>query len=186
MYNKSMKRFLIIPFLTILLTSCVLYGTGTRTITGTLSGTVPANVKVGVFPPTSVFYYDNFTPGDPDKIFADGSTVIHNPVLYTIPSANTYTITLPEDPSTISSLISWDDANLNNQFDIATENAYLPVKTISGTDYVVHFFTSIDAQLITYIVNYSDISLYATEDFPNQFTDNFDAIGADGFNFIFD
>ena len=195
-YNVDMRKIIILC-LTILLSSCVYYGSGIRTVTGSIGGTVPANLKIGVFAETVTFKYDNFTPGDPDRVYMDhldnyfgsGTSVTYTPVvLATLDTATTYTITLPSDPSTIKCLIAWDDVLNDNIFDIENESAYLPVKNIFNVDSVVNFFDYIElAQVITYISNYSALTLYTGNYIPISYsTDNFDAIGADGFNFIFD
>ncbi|MBI9100507.1 MAG: hypothetical protein JEY91_18660 [Spirochaetaceae bacterium] len=196
-YNGNMRKYLL-PLLTVFLCSCILNGSGIRTLSGTLSGgLLTANVKVGVFAPDVTFIYDNLTPGEPDSIYHDqnlNTTGTFTPiVLATMDSSDSYRITFPEDPATVNCLIAWDDANGNDIYDMDTnpgpgEIAYLPVKTINGIDSVVTHFTSIEvAQEITYIVNYADLSLYTTIDrFPSEFTDNLDVTGAEGFNFIFD
>jgi len=170
-----------------MLASCVLYGSGIRVVEGTLSGTVPVNAKIGLFPNTdsNTFLYDQFNNGDPDVIYQNKIGAIVGtfiPVLLVSPaSGNSYSITLPEEPSTIKCLIAWDDINGDDIFDIGTESGYLPVKSINGTSHVVKSFSYIDVtEVITYIVNYSNLSYTETHE------DNFDAIGADGFNFVFD
>jgi len=192
-YNRNMRKYLI-PLVTIALCSCVYYGSGIKIVTGTLSGALlTSNVKIGLFPEDITFYYDSYTNGaDPDKIFEEknaGPAGSYTPVvLGTFPTSASYTITFPDDPSIINCLVAWDDVNGDNDFDLdGSEMAYLPVKTVNGELSVVTNFGYIEeVQVITYIVNYVDIDLYADSDFPDKFTDNFDAIGAGDFNFIFD
>lgn len=172
-----MSKYLVLILL-ILITSCVYYGSGIRTVTGTVTG--GSNVKVGVFPSTVIFYPDTFVPaGDPDVVYSDNlynTDGIFTPVDFVSPSGGAYSIILPEDPSLINNLIAWDDTNNDNIYDMPAEAAYFPVKAINGTDYVIKYFTNIEVtEEITYIVNYGD-----------HYDDNFDAIGADGFNFTFD
>ncbi len=176
-------KIILILFLSILASSCVFYGSGTRTITGEITG--GSNVKIGLFPPSDTFSYDVYTPGDTDKVFDDNTTDTFTPVTDPQPVSpgadNSFTITFPVDPSTVKTLLAWNDLNSNDIYDMATEAAYFPVKTIGGTGYVVTGFTYIETvEVITYIVHYTDTSYTYT------YNDNFDAIGASGFNFTFD
>jgi hypothetical protein len=186
-----MKKF-ILPVCTVILCSCILYGSGIKTLTGTLSGgLLTANVKVGLFADGITFLYDNLTPGDPDKIDReenDGNTGTYTPVvLGTLLTATSYTITFPDDPSTVKSLVAWDDADLDGVFDLdGSEIAYFPVKTINSVNSVITHFTYIDiTEVITYQAVFHNIDPLAA-DFNTLHSDNFDAIGAGDFNFNFD
>jgi hypothetical protein len=192
-YNKGMKR-IFFPVLSILLVSflisCVLYGSGITTISGDLSGVLQtAAVKVGVFEPDVYFYYNSYSSGEADEVFSDqdgyeygGSTsTAYAPVVFVNPgTALEYSLILPDEPSTVTCIIAWIDDG-DDLFDIATEKAWLSVKTINGSSQIVNFFTYIEeVEEITYLVNYSNLTYTEAHD------DSFDAIGADGFNFVFD
>ncbi|MBB6481365.1 hypothetical protein [Spirochaeta isovalerica] len=199
-----------IPVLAVLisLSSCVLTGSGIRDISGKLFGTVPASVKVGFFPPGNDYAFtydkteDDSTGGaDKDMVFTnatghekDGSTGVHvfTPVagLIATPSGGEFSLTLPDDPTTITCLIAWDDANDDDQFDLGSEDAYLPVIELEGKNHVVHHFSYIEVvENITYEAVYSTMDrddVYYDLDFYEPRQDGFDVIGADGFNFYFD
>lgn len=193
-YNNTMRKYLIL-IIPIILSSCVYYGSGIKTVTGSMSGgLLTGTVKVGLFSDNLTFLYDNFTPGDPDKIYQEksaGPAGSYTPIIQGTVTSSTYTITFPDDPSIINCLIAWDDVNTDGFFDLdGSEIAYLPVKTINNELSVITNFTYIEeVKLITYIVNHTDIDLFSTSPttiFPNKLTDNFDAIGAGGFDFVFD
>lgn len=189
-YNKNMIKYAFL-LLIVVFASCVYYGSGIRTVTGTISGTVPANVKIGLFPPDepNIFIYDEQNATDKDIIDRNNSgatTGSFSPVLFESAAADgTFSIEFPEDPATIKCLVAWDDLNGDNIFDLGSEDAYLPVKTINGTDYVVHHFTYIEVtEVITYLAVYSNMDPQSV-DFDTLYDDNFDAIGAEGYNFNF-
>jgi hypothetical protein len=146
---------------------------------------------VGVFENGVSFEYDNGVPeGEPDVIFrdqlgnevGDGTAPVYSPVVYFSSGlSGSFTLTLPDDPSTIECLIAWEDVNDDNIYDFDTEIAYLPVKAINGESSIINSLTYIEvAEEITYIVNYTEISS------GESHQDNFDAIGSEGFNFVFD
>lgn len=184
-----MRKILII-IATTLICSCDWYGSGITTISGSLSGVLQtANVKVGAFSDNLSFLYDQYTPGDSDVIFTDqaGNEVgdltapVYTPIVIASPGlSGSYSLSLPDDPTTIKCVIAWIDDG-DNFYDFDTEKAYLPVKTIDGSSYIITSFSYIEVvEQITYIANYSDQSYITT------YQDNLDAIGADGFNFVFD
>lgn len=185
-----------LPFLVLILSSCILLGSGTRIVSGTLTGNVPATVKVGLFAPGSAttFIHDSFNNLDLDIVKANdlGDEIgdaagPFTPVVVAVPSGGSYTIEFPEDPSTVKCLIAWNDVDGDGlyDFDNTAETAYLPVKTIDEVNYAVHHFSSIEeASVVTYLAIYSNMD-YSAVDFGIFYDDNFDAIGADGFNFNF-
>ncbi len=187
-----MKKYFI-PLSAIVLCSCVLYGSGIKIITGTLSGgLLTANIKIGLFAADddNTFLYGVTEGTGKDVIYkneSDETTGLFTPVLYVSPAGdNTYTISFPDDPSTVKCLVAWDDGNSDNIFDLATEIAYLPVKTIDSVDYVVHHFSYIElVEVITYYAVYSNLDSTAI-DFGTLYNDNFDAIDAENFDFNFD
>ncbi len=133
-----------------------------------------------------VISYDTLTPGDTDVVFSDNETITYTPVVFVSPAAdNTYSLILPEDPATINNLIAWNDLNSDDLYDLGTEAAYFSVKIIGGENCTVKSFSYIEeVQVITYIVNYfyfdSDLEIFFYLD------DNFDVIGAGGFDFYLD
>ena len=178
-----------IPLLTVILCSCVLYGSGIRTIPGTLKGTVPANAKVGLFARdvANTFIHDSPNNTDEDIIYRNllpgDTTGSFTPIVFVSPSiGDTYTITFPNNPSTVKYLVAWDDLNADNIFDLGTEQAFLPVKTINSVDNVIHHFSYLEiVEVITYIAVYS---VNTTNDSLRN--DNFDAFGNSGIDFNFD
>jgi len=196
-----MKK-LLIPLVAILFSSCVLTGTGSREVSGSLNAAAPATVKVGLFPPGKeyTFSFDELNDEygtEKDEIFKndlsqekDGSvgTFLLAPVtgLVTTPSGGEYTITFPEDPSTVKCLIAWNDINGDGLFDLGSEDAFLPVKQIDGQWNAVHYFFYIEVvENVTYLAVYSLMDSEAVG-YKTLHQDNFDAIGATGFNFNFD
>lgn len=181
-----------IPLAAIVLCSCILYGSGTKIVSGTLNGTVPSTAKIGLFSADddNTFLYGSTEGTEKDVIYINTSgdtTGLFTPVLYVSPDGDdTYSITFPDDPSTVKCLVAWDDLNDDDIFDLDTESAYLPVKTIDSINYVVHHFSYIElTEVITYYAVYSNIDSTAT-DYGTLYNDNFDAIGADNFDFNFD
>lgn len=196
-----MKNIIII-LTALILTSCVWVGSGIRTVTGTVSGTGLTNVKVGLFAPDNlyVFSHDDFNDANKDVVFKNGNGAesssevgvgLLSPVQYvSVGTGGAYSMLFPDDPSTVKCLIAWDDTIADNQFDLGTEPAYLPVKDMGGSDFVIHYFSHIEvAEAITYLAVYSAMDRTAVDydlDFFDPHQDNFDAIGADGFDFTFD
>jgi len=185
---SDMRKHLFSLIIIILLTSCVYYGSGIQIVTGTVTGS-PANLKIGLFDPAVFFTYDEYTIGaETDEIFMDNldqETGTYTPVLLIAPTGTTYSLTLPDDPSTVKCLIAWDDTVNDDIFDIGTENGFLPVKTIDNIEYVVTHFNYLEvAEVITYLSVYRKKDPLSI-DFDTLYNDNFDAIGADGFNFNF-
>lgn len=190
----------------VLLFSCVLTGSGIRTVSGMLDGSsIPTTIKIGLFPPGNEYTFeydktedDSTGSAEKDMIFRnissnekDGSTgnYIFAPVpgFVVTPESGQYSIIFPEDPTTVKCLIAWDDINGDGQFDLGSEDAFLPVKKINGTFYVIHYFSSIEVvENITYLAVYSTMDREDPDydlDFYDPHQDNFDAIGADGFDF---
>lgn len=190
-YNVIMRKYLIMV-ITVILCSCVFHGSGIKTVTGTLSGVLlTGNVKVGLFPKNdaNTFIYDQFSTTEQDMIDQNKELEIVGifPSVVVVSPAvdNTYSIIFPDDTATVKCLIAWDDLNDDDSFDLELEAAYLPVKTINSVENVVHHFTALDVtEVITYEAVYSSLDLLATD--QSQHSDNFDAIGAGGFDFLFD
>lgn len=185
-----MKKYFIL-LIPVLLSSCVYYGSGIKTVTGTLYGIVPATAKVGLFPPDddNTFLYGSTLGTEKDVIYknkSDALTGIFTPVHFVTPAGDgTYSITFPDDPSTVKCLVAWDDLNSDNMFDLDLEMAYLPVKTVDSIVNVVHHFSSEEVtEVITYYAVYSknDPMASASDTLHNE---NFDAIGSNNFDFNF-
>jgi len=194
-----MKK-LLIPFLVVLLSSCVFTGTGIREVSGNLNAAAPVTVKVGLFSPGKdyTFQFDKTNDdqgAEKDEIFRNesgdeknGTANLIPPVegLVATPSGGEYTITFPEDPSTVKCLIAWNDVNGDGLFDLGSEDAFLPVKLIDGQWNAVHHFSYIKVvENITYEAVYSLMDSEAVG-YDTLHQDSFDAIGATGFNFNFD
>lgn len=184
--------YLLIPLLFI---SCINVGSGIRTLTGSALNNVPANLKIALFSrdDRNTFIHDDYDNDEKDIVFRteDGQEAgAFTPVrMATINPDNSYSILFPEDPSTVKCLIAWNDLDNDDEFDLGTEAAYLPVKTIDSVDFTVHSFSYIEeAAVITYLAIYStmdrDSFRYDLDNYP-PLDDNFDALGAEGYNFNF-
>lgn len=133
----------------LLLTSCFLLGGGPRTLTGTINGTT-VNVVVAAFSDDYWFLDDNITEDEVESEFG-GATNISPLAIGTI-SGTSFSITLPDDVTTVGDLIAWVDTDLDGIFDIGSEQGYFPRKSVDGVEYVV----SIGYLLESYTYQYYD------------------------------
>lgn len=158
----------------VLLSGCTLFGPGPKTITGSITGST-SNLVIAAFS-DDYWFLDNLS-GDDDEVGSEsGGGTSFDPIATGTISGSTYSITLPDDVSTMGDLIAFVDTNSNGTFDLgAGELGYFPMKTVDGTAYVV----SIGSLLENYTYNYYDGS---TNHIVSIETDD----DAAGFNFTVD
>lgn len=141
-------------------------GGGSWTITGTVSDTT--NVMVATFSSDFSFWA---SLGDEDVVEREwdaGTSGEFSPLSAVSPGADgSYSIDLPDDVEAMGDLIAWADTDGDGKFDLGTETAYFPWKTIGGTDYVIGFGYAVMGSDSTYLISYggsnnTDIDIIGT------------------------
>lgn len=190
---------LLLSLAALIISSCTFYGTGIQTINGTLTGNVPADVKIALFPPNAqnTFIYDSTNDAygaDKDMIYQNeigNITGEFSPVSGTFAAitGTEYSITFPDDPSTVKCLVGWEDSDGDGNLDLGTETAYLPYKEIENSKHVIHWFSYIEvAEQISYIAVHSTLERNDIDYDLNFFDPHKSflyAIGVDNYNFNF-
>lgn len=93
------------------------------------------NPKVGIFDAATVFDVESY-----NEVFHVEANFI--PMVVVVPNPDgSYSIDFPKDLSTTGQLILWYDVNDDNEFGLGDswgyETGFFPVKTVSGSDYVI-------------------------------------------------
>lgn len=164
----------------VLLNSCFLLESNTRTISGTIYGGT-TNLKIGAFPNSFNFSGGQYLQPDYVVTSESSSALVFHPLATATITGDTYTITLPENVEDMGDLVAWieDGTSTENALDMndnvyptTGEFAYLPVKLIENVPYVVEITHAGSSYTYTYDhVSEGDTSEYLQ------------AHNSDGFNF---